>query len=146
LSGPLAGHYWVRRTPAACRDVCKLFSKGRDREIVRREALKLRWFPNSGPEGSPAIDLDWEWVKQVPGPRNIGELRLGSIGGHSNLRLIFFRGDESVRFLKQGANVQESLPMIWILKVFPKKANDFKTIEISSFRLQRKTVIDEHYT
>ncbi|WP_143206192.1 hypothetical protein [Singulisphaera sp. GP187] len=140
MSGNLIGSYRVRPTLAAYHDVSKHFPKTKDRMEVRRHALKLAFWPDSSPHtnGGQACDLDWEWVKGIAGKVNdVGELRIDDvIGGHRNLRIIFHHG---------GRTVCQPLPMIWILAVFPKKRNDFTVGDLTSFKLRRKTVRNEHY-
>jgi hypothetical protein len=99
---------------------------------VRRHALKLRFWPDAAPEGSgQVLDLDWEWVKGLPF-RDVGELRIhGVVAGNDNLRIIFHVGGEE----REGP-----LPIIWILRVFQKKREDFSSNDLAVFRQRRRDV------
>lgn len=129
----LQGPYRVRATTQAFKTVRRLFTRKKEAMILRRHALTLAWWA----EGVPGvIVLDWEWVKALPGQK-VGELRISErIGGHDNLRIYFFVGDESVR---------EPLPMIWVLHVIQKKSNDIKQGVIDTLELQREMVIERFY-
>ncbi len=82
------------------------------------------------------MDLDWSWIQTLPG-MNIGELRIhDEIGGHENLRLIFFVGDVSRR---------DPLPMIWILRVMEKKKNSFSPNQVAIFKARRGLIMERFY-
>jgi hypothetical protein len=104
---------------------------------VRRHALKLRFWPDwLSSDRGVVMELDWEWVKGLK-VRDVGELRVGGvIGGHDNLRIIFHVG---------GSRSEDALPIIWILRVFQKKRDDFTSGELAAFRLARKSVRIFHY-
>lgn len=134
----LTGSYRVRAIRPAFDDTNRLFRKARDNAILRRHALKLRYWPENHPEDQSGklIDLDWEWVRSLPGLK-VGELRIDDeIGGHDNLRIIFFVGDAAIR---------EPLPMIWVLRVMQKKRNDFTKNDLATFRARRLLVIERFY-
>jgi hypothetical protein len=134
----LSGSYRVRAIRPAFDDKQRLFRKARDNAILRRHALKLRYWPENHPEdqSGQVIDLNWEWVRSLPGLK-IGELRIDDeIGGHDNLRIIFFVGDPAVR---------EPLPMIWIIRVMNKKRNDFSKNDLKIFKARRLLVIERFY-
>lgn len=134
----LTGSHRVRATPSAFSDVRRLFPRKKDRMEVRRHALKLRFWPERRPigDGGQLLDLDWSWVRSMPGA-NVGELRIhDTIGGLDNLRVIFFIGDESRR---------EPLPMIWVLRVMQKKRDDFTTNDVAIFKARRKLVMERFY-
>jgi hypothetical protein len=110
----------------------------RDYFELREQALKLRFWPDHEYAFSSGhvLDLDWCWIKALP-KLNIGELRIDDvIGGHDNLRVIFFVGDEDVK---------APLPMIWILAVLQKKRQDFTTANIENFRSRRTLVVERFY-
>jgi hypothetical protein len=111
----------------------------RDRMELRRHALKLRYWPNpstSDASGS-VLDLDWEWIRGLPGMR-IGELRIhDTIGGHNNLRIIFFVADRA----PHGGE----LPCIWILSVFQKKRNDLTAAQLANFKARRTIILERFY-
>ncbi len=81
------------------------------------------------------LDLDWEWIKALPGLR-IGELRIkDSMGGHDNIRIIFFDPQRP----------SKPKPMLWVLAVFQKKRADFTTAQLQTFRLRRTLVLERFY-
>jgi hypothetical protein len=131
----LTGHFRVRALRSAFDDVRKLCPRIADRMEVRRHALKLRYWPEHHPtdDAGKVLDLDWEWVRALPGLR-VGELRISDvIGGNDNLRAIFYVGSGEIR---------EPLPMIWILRVLQKKRDDFSMNDIAIFRARRGLVIE----
>lgn len=80
------------------------------------------------------LDLDWSWVRSLPG-KNIGELRIGdTIAGHDNLRVIFFVPPEKTK-----------PPMIWVLAAFQKKRDDFTKAQIDTFAFRRVLVLERFY-
>ena len=139
LGTRLTGRYRVRIFRPAFDQVRKLFHSTKDCIELRRHTLKLRYWPDNHPEDDKGqvVDLNWEWIRSMPGLKT-GELRIDdSIGGHDNLRVIFFVGSSAV---------SEPLPMIWVLNVFQKKRNDFTSSQIKIFRAQRSLVIERFYT
>src|SRR5580704_15990787 len=92
----LTGRYHVRAIWPAFDDLSRIMKKTKERIEVRRHALKLRFWPrsqNNELENGQLVDLDWSWIRALPGLR-IGELRIqDSIGGNNNLRIIFFEGE-----------------------------------------------------
>jgi hypothetical protein len=102
---------------------------------LRRHSLKLRYWPERHPtdEAGKILDLDWEWVRALPGS-HVGELKIGdAIGGNDNLRAIFHVGRPEFR---------GPLPMIWVLRVFQKKRDDFSKNDISIVKARRLLVIE----
>jgi hypothetical protein len=134
----LTGNYFIRRLGSANDDVERLFRRTRDRIEIRRQALKLRYLPARaavGPSGQ-LIDIDWSYIKSLPNLR-IGELRIhDTIGGHDNLRIIFFVGPPSDLF---------PMTCIWVLSVFQKKRDDFTSAQIRIFRAKREIVLARFY-
>jgi hypothetical protein len=138
MASQLTGTHRVRIFRPAFDQVRKLFPRVRDRIEIRRHALKLRFWPGepNTDERGQVIDLNWSWIKALPGLK-IGELRIDDvIDGHDNLRVIFFVGNPEVR---------EPLPMIWVLNVFQKKRDDFTAAQIKIFKGQRQLVIERFY-
>ena len=83
MSHNLTGAYLVRAGRWAFQEARKWLPRARDRAELRRHALKLRFWPTGdvGDESGTLMDLDWSWVKSLPGTR-IGELRIhDTIGG-----------------------------------------------------------------
>ncbi len=136
----LSGSYWVRCLKSSLQDAHRLFPhRIRDRFKLRRQALKLRYWPTQDPtdEGGHLLDLDWSWIEAARGLR-IGELRIrDKIGDHDNLRIIFWVPNRQLE--------TEPLPVIWILSVMQKKRNDFTTQNISVFKARRRLVMIRHY-
>lgn len=127
-----AGRYWVKATKSALAEAIKLCPRVGDRMEIRRHALKLRFWPDSPPGGrGEVMELDWEWVKGISS-NDVGELRIRDvIAGCDNLRIIFYVG---------GKRPGDASSIIWILRVFQKKRDDFSAGEIAGFRLNRKNV------
>ena len=132
MDGNLTGDYFVQAGRWAFQDAHKWLPRTRDRAELRRHALKLRFWPgrNAEDERGQLLDLDWSWVKSLPGMR-VGELRIhDTIGNCDNLRLIFFVPEyETVR------------PMVWILAVLQKKRDDFTKAQLVNFRARRRLVV-----
>src|SRR5438132_1103014 len=127
LGAALTGTKRVRVFRPAFNDVDRLCKRTTDKIEIRRHALKLRYWPGrvSSDDGGQLIDLDWSWIKALPGMK-VGELRIhDDIGGNDNLRIIFFEGDPELR---------EPLPIIWVLQVMQKKRDDFTAANITTFR------------
>jgi hypothetical protein len=104
---------------------------------LRRHVLKLRhWGTRGGDDGGNVLDLDWSWVRTLPG-LNVGELRIhDTIGGQDNLRIFFFVGDGTYR---------EPLPMIWILMVMQKQRDQLTPNRIAILKARRKLVMERFY-
>jgi hypothetical protein len=134
----LTGTYRVRAIRPAFDDVHRLCRRVRDKMEIRKHSLKLRFWPNvqSEDEAGKLLDLDWSWVKSLPGLK-IGELRIDDvIGGNDNLRIIFFQGPTSVK---------EPLPMLWVLRVMQKTRMDFSKHDLTVFRARRLLVLERFY-
>lgn len=134
----LTGNWRVRIFRPAFDEVRRLCPKTRDCIEVRRQVLKLRFWPGAVPvdPGGPVVDLNWSWIRSMPNMQT-GELRIDDqIAGHDNLRAIFLVGDH---------RVQQPLPMIWILTVFQKKRDDFTSHQVSIFRGRRQLVLERFY-
>ena len=138
MADSLTGNFFVRAFRPAFDDVRGLFHQTRDNIEVRRHALKLRYWPQSmttEPSGQ-VIDLDWSWIKSLPNQK-VGELRIeDTIGGHDNLRIIFFVGPPNERMPKT---------CIWILAVLQKKRDDFSANQIALFKARRNLVYERFY-
>jgi hypothetical protein len=135
----LTGRYRIRALNAALDDARRLCPRTGDRMEIRRHALKLRHWPEHHPtdDAGKVLDLDWEWIRALPG-FHIGELRVAdAIGGNDNLRIIFYVGS---------AEIREPLPMIWILRVLQKKRDDFSKNDVSIFKARRLLVIERFET
>jgi hypothetical protein len=138
MDGNLTGDYRVRAGRWAFQDARKWLPKTRDRAELRRHALKLRFWPGSDEttEGGQLMDLDWSWVRALPGKR-IGELRIhDTIGGRDNLRVIFFVPPKQT---------QAAMPMLWVLSVLQKKRDDFTDAQIRNFKVRRTLILERFY-
>jgi hypothetical protein len=105
---------------------------------VRRHAMKLRFWPDAAPgaQQGQVMDLDWCWVQGLPW-NDIGELRISDvIAGNDNLRIIFHRG---------GDKLVDPLPVIWILRVFQKKAMHFTSNDLKIFSERRRHIRRRFY-
>jgi len=134
----LSGNFRVRVIRPALHKAYKMFPKCRDQMELRAHALKLRYWPNKEvtDDGGFLVDLDWSWIRSLAG-KKIGELRIAdNIGGHENLRIIFFEGDNKVC---------NPLPMIWVIDVFAKKKDYFTANELKIFEARRTLVVERFY-
>jgi hypothetical protein len=134
----LTGNYRVRAISPALSEVYRLCNRMSENIAIRRHALKLRYWPQRNPElpDGMLLDLNWSWVKSLPG-LNVGELRIDDvIAGKDNLRAIFFVGDPKVC---------KPLPVIWILRVMQKSRQDFTKNDLRVFRARRTLVLERFY-
>ncbi|MFN7289270.1 MAG: hypothetical protein ACK5YR_05785 [Pirellula sp.] len=139
LPGSMTGSYYVRAIRPAFQDARHWLPAMRDRAVLRRHALKLRFW---GPVGM-VEDLDWDWI-QARRDERIGEVRIGDVlGGCDNLRVITWHPKRLTRpsWNPTGAPVLH----IWILAVFQKKRDEFTKGNLKTFDLRRQTVIDRFY-
>lgn len=68
----LTGSFWVRVFGAALREAAKLWPKAKNRSLVRRHALQLKFWPGpAGGECGTILDLDWEWIKALKGKKMV---------------------------------------------------------------------------
>jgi hypothetical protein len=138
LTGNLTGNFLVRALRPAFHDARHWLPGTKDRAELRRHSLKLRFWPERRPTGDNGelLDLDWSWIKALKGER-IGELRIhDTLGGHDNLRVIFY--DPAIR-------LPGSLPTIWVLAVLQKKRDDFTHQQIANFKLRKALVLERFY-
>jgi hypothetical protein len=136
LPKPLTGHFLVRVIRPALHDARRLLPKMKHRADLRRQALKLRYWPlkDAADESGLLIDLDWSWIKSLQG-QHVGELRIhDNLDGRDNLRVIFF--DPQIR---------EPLPMLWVIAVMQKTRMDFSTANIDTFRVRKQLVMHRFY-
>ncbi|MGD8450330.1 MAG: hypothetical protein PVJ57_00800 [Phycisphaerae bacterium] len=134
---PLDGDYRVRVFGPAWADAHHWFKRTRDRVEIRCHALKLRFWPLPDPADQQGrlLDLDWCWIKACH--KGIGELRVHDrVGGHDNIRIVFYRGDPSVR---------APLPIIWVIAVLQKKRDEWTTANIRTFNARRALIIQRFY-
>jgi hypothetical protein len=129
----LTGTNFVRFTRHGLQQAREIWPKTRDRFIVRRQALKLRFWDERHlhPPGV-LVDHTYETIKALKG-LGIYELRLDDdIGGHENSRVIFFDPPKDwVPFVKKPMRI------VWVLEIFPKKRDDFTRHDLNRFRSSR---------
>lgn len=136
--GHITGNYLIRRTGPANNEVMKLWPNARDYFLVRRHAIKLRYFPEQRPidESGTVLDLDWSWIKSLKN-KKVGELRIhDTIGGHDNIRIIYYVGRRTE---------STTIPVIWILSVLQKKDYVFSKHLIKVFDSRRILVQKRYY-
>jgi len=136
LPGNLTGSYLVRAGRWAYQDAHKWLPRTRDFAELRRHALKLRFWPGcaSQDRGGQLLDLDWSWIKALPG-KCIGELRIhDTIGNCDNLRVIF-----------HVPSLETKPPILWVLSVLQKKRDDFTSTQIRNFEIRRSLVYERYY-
>lgn len=110
----LQGRYWVRVLTAAMHQAKRHWPRTRDRMELRRQALKLRLWPEKRPrtESGVLLDVDWSWIKTLE-TLNIGELQISdTIGGCENIRVVFFVAHQE--------RVADPIPAIWVLAAMPR--------------------------
>jgi hypothetical protein len=134
----ITGSRLVRLIHPVHRECYRLLSKNRDRKLMRRQALKLRFWPEKHPDtgSGELLDVDWSWIRACSG-LNIGELRISDkIGGFDNWRIIFFEGPKPD---------DGSMPKIWVLQLMKKKRDEFTDADIKTFKLRRLMVVERYY-
>lgn len=141
MPGGLTGNYFVRILRPAFHDAHKWLPRTKDRAVLRRHALKLRFWPERQPEAETGemLDLNWSWIRALRTQR-IGELRIDDrIGDCDNLRVIFHVPQGSQNYPEQ------PMPTIWVLGVLQKKRNDFSKANFVNFKARRQIVLTRFY-
>ena len=134
----LEGSHRVRVFRPAWHDVRKWFPRTKDCIEIRSHALKLRFWPEKQPTNAQGklLDLDWCWIKAIP-KSGVGEMRIDdTIGGHDNIRIVFYRGDPRIR---------KPLPIVWILAVLQKKRDEWTVANVKTFKARRTLLIERFY-
>jgi hypothetical protein len=104
-----------------------LFPHYGDYQEVRSHALKLAHWPGGETETGQVCDLDWEEITGMRAPKAC-ELRIDDvIGGHNNLRVIFFVPKPAV--VLPG----DVLPRLWTIGVMQKKTQRFSNNDLATF-------------
>ena len=134
----VTGVNFVRFTRHGLQAIRGHWSKIGDCFEVRRQALKLRFWDERHlhPPGM-LFDHTYESIKSLSG-LGVYELRLDdSIGGQSNIRLVFFDPPKDWQPLSE-----ETRPLrtLWVLEALPKRRNDWTSNEITRFRAARLLV------
>jgi len=84
--------------------------------------------------------LTYEKIKARPG-KGLYELRLDdTIGGHSNIRVIFLVPPDDWQPLQK-----MPLPVIWVIEAYPKKRQDFSKFDLNRFDAGRAIVRERFY-
>jgi hypothetical protein len=135
----LFGHYHVTPTHTAMKEAYDLFRNYGDYQEARKHALKLAFWPIEHAEHSgKVIDLDWDEIIAMPAPR-ASELRIDDvIGGHDNLRIIFYAFDKKI--VLPG----DVMPRLFTIGVMQKKTKRFSNNDVRTFRA-RVTIIRRRY-
>src|SRR5262249_43301740 len=134
----LTGTHWVRALASALATAKRLWPHASDYFEVYYQTLKLRFWGERA--GEMVVDIDYESIKAMSGS-GVYELRLDDeIGGHRNLRVIFFEPPKSWE-----PNFETPLPVLWVLDVVPKKRDDWTTNQIDTFWAKRAIVQDRFY-
>jgi len=139
----LTGVNFVRFTRHGLHSIRAYWSKIGDRFEVRRQALKLRFWDERHlhPPGM-LFDHTYESIKSLPG-LGIYELRLDDeIGGHSNIRLVFF---DPPRDWQPVAGERKPMRVVWVLEALPKRRNDWTRNDITRFRAARLLIQKRFY-
>jgi hypothetical protein len=143
MSSGLFGRFHVTPTSTAMKEAHDLFPRYGDYQEARKHALKLAFWPADVAEHSgKVIDLDWEEIIAMPSPRAY-ELRIDDvIGGHDNLRIIFYAFEKSI--VLEG----DTLPRLYTIGVMQKKTRRFSNNDLRTFRAKvtiiRRRFYSEH--
>ena len=138
----LTGTHHVRALKSALRKARDYWPTVSLRMEVRAQTLKLRyWGLRHITDGSSTVvDLDYQAIRSMAGQR-VYELRIDDvIGGHRNIRVIFFDPpDDWV------PNYDTPLKPLWILETFPKKRSEFTEFDIDRFETARAVVKERFF-
>jgi hypothetical protein len=138
----VTGTHLVRALRSALQSAKYYWPKVGDRMEVRRSALKLMFWGmrNETEANEMVMDVSYESIKALQGS-GVYELRLeDEIGGHRNIRVIFFVPPEKWKPI-----TKMPLPTLWILEAVPKKRNDWTTNDINRFRAKRAIVKERFF-
>lgn len=141
----ICGHYYVTPTDSARADARKWFPRTRDYYELRKQALKLRWWPTGAVgEHGQVEDLHWEPVRGAGQSPKIHELIIDDIiGGHDNIRVYFM---VAPRPLDDDPMVDgKILPRIWILRTMQKKTQKLSNNDLTTLRGRAKIILKRHY-
>jgi hypothetical protein len=137
----VTGSNFVRFTRHGLQSARAAWTKTGDRFEVRRQALKLRFWDerHEHPPGM-LFDHTYESIKALKG-LGIYELRLDDeIGGHENIRVIFFDPPSDWVPVEK-----KPMRVIWILEIFPKKRDEFTRNDLNRFRASRLLLAQRCY-
>ena len=137
----LTGVNFVRFTRHGLQAIRHVWPTTRARFQVRRQVLKLRFWDERHlhPPGL-LVDLTYEAIKALSS-LGLYELRLDDdIGGHTNIRVIFFDPPSNWVPLEE-----KPMRIIWVLEAFPKKRDDFTKNDLTRFRNSRNLLAERAY-
>ena len=138
----VTGTHFVRPLRSAFQKARKLWPAAGPRMEVRRQALKLRFWGQRHEAGTDAsiLDLSYESIKAMPGS-GVYELRLDDeIGGHRNIRIVFFVPPSEWKCLHD-----LPLPALFVLEPVVKKRNEWTAGDLARFRAGRAVVKERFY-
>jgi hypothetical protein len=141
---PITGCNFVRFTRHGLQSIRGFWNQIGDRFEIRRQALKLRfWDERHTHSPGMLFDHSYESIRALQG-LGVYELRLDDdIGGHSNIRIVFFDPPGS---WKPEYDHTRPLRVVWILEALPKRRNGWTTNEITRFRCSRLLIQKRFYT
>ena len=137
----VTGTNFVRFTRHGLQSARDAWTRTGDRFEVRRQALKLRfWDDRHRHPPGVLFDHSYEAIKALKG-LGIYELRIDDeIGGHENIRAIFFDPPKDWEPVEQ-----KPLRIVWILEIFPKKRDEFTQNDLRRFRGSRLLLAQRCY-
>lgn len=134
----LTGSHLVRVLRSGLQSAKHFWPKVGDRMEVRSNALKLRHWGSR--EGVGVMDLEYETIKALAG-LGVYELKIDDeIGGHRNIRIIFFEAPEAWR-----TNRPYPMPVLWVVEVLFKKRQNWTTNDVERFLAKRGIVKERFY-
>jgi hypothetical protein len=143
----ITGCNFVRFTRHGLQSIRHPWPKVNHRFKVRRQALKLRfWDERHRDQPGVLLDLTYEKIKALK-DESIYELRLtGSIGGQSNIRIIFFDPPKDwVPLTPYPIGPEDQvMRVVWVVEAMPKKRNEWTTYDLDRFGSSR-TLIQERF-
>lgn len=131
----ITGVNFVRVSRHGLQSARKLWPATGDRFEVRRQALKLRFWDerHQHPPGV-LVDLSYEKIKALAG-LGVYELRIDdTIGGLSNIRIIFFDPPKDWQPVAKEARPRR---IVWVLEAMPKRRDDWTSHDLQRFRAAR---------
>jgi hypothetical protein len=136
----LTGTHLVRVLRSGLQGARHFWPRVGDRMEVRRNALKLRFWGQRHGQGR-LLDLTYESIKAMAGS-GVYELRIDDvIGGHRNIRVVFFDPPgiwEAQKWIPP-------LPLVWVLEALPKKRHDWTSFDIDRFGAKQATIKERFY-
>jgi hypothetical protein len=110
------------------REAGNLFPKYGDYQEVRKQALKLAFWPSGEQRVGQVGDLNWEEIAGMAAPKAC-ELRIDEvIGGFNNLRVIFYVFSKSIVL------PNDAMPRLWTIAILQKKTPRWSDNDLRTFR------------